>query len=303
MQFIDAHHHLWDLEKFRYPWLVEPVDHFAGDYGIIRRSYRIADFLADAAGLEAEGLKLVKSVHLQAELDHGEDPATETAWLQSVADDPASRGLPQAIVAYADLAAPDIEAVLARHGRHPNLRGIRQILNHGSEPQHRAVERGDLMGDEAWRRGFALLEKYGLSFDLQIWPWQMEAAAALARDFPATAIILNHTGMPLHRDAAGLEIWRRGMARLAAQENVAVKISGLGMFERDWTTESIRPFVEETIEIFGAGRAMFASNFPVDKLAGSYRRIWRSFVAITAGLPDRDRRGLFHDNAERVYRI
>ncbi len=298
MQIIDPHHHLWDLERFRYPWLAEPVEHFAGDYAAIRRSYLVDDFLEDAKDVE-----LVKSVHLQAELDHDDDPVKETVWLQAVAEDPASRGFPHGIIAYADLAAADVSEVLARHGRAANLRGIRQILNHGPEPQLCAVARGDLMRDEAWRRGFALLEAHGLSFDLQIWPWQMEDAAALARDFPGTSIILNHTGMPLRRDAAGLETWRRGMALLAAQENVAVKISGLGMFERRWTTESIRPFVEETIAIFGSERAMFASNFPVDKLTGDYAKLWRSFDEITSALSPAARQRLFHDNAARLYRL
>ena len=130
MQIVDAHHHLWDLGKLHYPWIVEPIDHPVGDYAAIRRSYRIADLLDDAANQP-----LVKSVHLQAEVDHA-DPVAETAWLQSVADDPASRGLPNGIVAYADLAAPDADDVLARHCAHANMRGIRHMLNYDAhEPR------------------------------------------------------------------------------------------------------------------------------------------------------------------------
>jgi predicted TIM-barrel fold metal-dependent hydrolase len=88
MQIVDAHHHLWDLGKLHYPWLAEPIDHPMGDYAAIRRNYLIGDFRADAA---RQGL--VKSVHVQAEVDHA-DPVAETAWLQSVADDPASDGVP-----------------------------------------------------------------------------------------------------------------------------------------------------------------------------------------------------------------
>ena len=87
MQIVDAHHHLWDLGKLHYPWLAEPIDHPMGDYAAIRRNYLIGDFRADAARLE-----LVKSVHVQAEVDHA-DPVAETAWLQAVAGDPASGGL------------------------------------------------------------------------------------------------------------------------------------------------------------------------------------------------------------------
>ncbi len=298
MRIIDAHHHLWDLERLRYPWLSDPVEHIAGDYAAIRRSYRVADFLADLG----EG-EVVKSVHVQAELDHGDDPVKETAWLQALADDPASRGFPHAIVAYADLAAPDADHVLARHAEHPNLRGIRQILNHGPEPRHCFVERGDLMDDAGWRKGLALLEGYRLSFDLQVWPWQMGRAAALARAAPGVRLILNHAGMPLRRDREGLELWRRGMRELAGVPNVSVKISGLGMFDHHWSTESIRPLVLETIDIFGPERAMFGSNFPIDRLMSSYGAIWRAFAEITAGFSAHQQQALFHDNAARAYRL
>ncbi len=298
MRFIDAHHHLWDLEKHVYPWLSKPVDHIAGEYDAIRKSYLIGDFLADAGGEE-----LVKSVHVEAAFDPAGDPVEETAWLQSLADDPASRGIPHAIVAFADLAAADVEETLARHRAHANMRGIRYMLNHGPEPKLCFAPRGDLMGDSAWRAGLALLPRYGLSFDLQIWPWQMVEAAALARDFPNLQFILNHAGMPHGQGPEAFERWRRGMAKLAEAPNIAVKISGLGMLHHGATAEAIRPFVLETLEAFGAGRCMFASNFPVDKLRGAYGDLWAAYRAATADLSDDERRRLFHDTAARVYRI
>ena len=298
MRIIDAHHHIWDLERLHYPWLSNPIEHIAGDYASIRRSYRIADFLRDARGQD-----LARSVHVQAELDHGDDPVKETAWLQAVADDPGSGGSPHGIVAYADLSKEDVEDVLQRHLEHPNLRGIRQILNHGPDPKHHFVDRGDLMEDTRWRAGLALLEQYGLSFDLQVWPWQMQDAAALAAMFPGIQLILNHAGMPLDRESEGLEVWRCGMQALAAARNVAVKISGLGMFDRHWTVISIRPLVLETIETFGTDRCMFASNFPLDRLMTSYDAIWCAFDEITTGFSDDERRAMFHDNAARYYRL
>jgi len=90
MQFVDTHHHLWDLENNSYPWLKKDVGHFAGDYSKIRRSYLISNFLADAASLPKDWT-LVKSVHVQAEWDHEKDPVGETAWLQKTADSPGSR--------------------------------------------------------------------------------------------------------------------------------------------------------------------------------------------------------------------
>ena len=80
-------------------------------------------------------------------------------------------------------------------------------------------------------------------------------------------------------------------------------ISGLGMRDRDWTTESIRPLVLETIEAFGAHRAMFASNFPVDKLTSTYLGLWRAFDLITTEFTEPERANLFRVNATRIYRV
>ena len=93
------------------------------------------------------------------------------------------------------------------------------------------------------------------------------------------------------------------MRTLAAAPNVAAKISGLAMFHHDWTAELIRPFVLDTIEIFGIERCMFASNFPVDKLHVDYRAIWQAFDQITGEFSEPERRALFHDNAARFYRL
>jgi predicted TIM-barrel fold metal-dependent hydrolase len=296
MRIIDAHHHLWDLQRHAYPWLKPETRHPAGDLTPLCKSYGLADFLADA-----QNQALAKSVHLEAA---SADPVAETAWLQGLAEAPGPGGFPHAIVAYADLADPTVEAVLERHCAHPNVRGIRFMLNHlPDDPLYCMTERGDWLADPQWQAGYALLEKYYLSFDLQVYAHQMAEAAALAARFPGIQLMLNHTGLPLRRDAAYLAKWRAGMRTLAAQQNVAAKISGLGMFEPDWTAASIRPLVLSTIEIFGPERCLFASNFPVDKLASDYDAIWQAFDLITADFSADERRKLFHDNAAHFYRL
>jgi predicted TIM-barrel fold metal-dependent hydrolase len=159
------------------------------------------------------------------------------------------------------------------------------------------------VGDPAWRRGFALLERYGLSFDLQTPWWHLEEAAILARDFPNTQIILNHTGLPADRSPEGLAGWRRAMATLAACPNAAVKISGLGQPGQPWTVAANRPVVRDAIAIFGVERCMFASNFPVDGLCATFDAIYSGFKTIVRDLCAPDQRRLFHDNATRFYRL
>lgn len=296
--FIDTHHHLWDLENNPYPWLTEGIDHFVGDYSVFRRTYLISDLHADAVGLP-----LVKSVHVQAEWDHASDPVGETAWLQGVADSEGSRGMPHAIIGYADLGRADAADVIARHAEYRNWRGIRHMLNWSEDPKWQFTDRGDLMGDAQWRRGYRALAAHGGSFDLQVWPWQLGDAAVLAKDVPEVPIVLDHTGMPRDWDDEGVEVWRAGMRSLAEAENVSVKISALGMFAGEFSAVSIAPFVLDTIEMFGVDRCMFASNYPVDMLFSSYRAIWEAYDEITSDFSSGDRDLLFRANAERYYRI
>ena len=109
--------------------------------------------------------------------------------------------------------------------------------------------------------------------------------------------------MPAERDDASLAGWRDGMRALSRCDNVAVKISGLGMCDPAWTVESIRPFVLETIELFTTERCMFASNFPVDKLFSDYDRLFEAFKTLTSELSADEQARLFHDNAARYYRL
>ena len=159
------------------------------------------------------------------------------------------------------------------------------------------------MDDKGWRRGYGLLEKYELSFDLQLYPSQMLDAAALIEAHPNISVIINHTGMPDDKSVEGIQQWSLGMRALAAHPNVSVKLSGLGMLDWKWTEESIRPFILEAIKIFGVDRAMFASNFPVDRLYSSHDILYAAFKSIVSDFPETQQRALFHDNAERIYRL
>jgi predicted TIM-barrel fold metal-dependent hydrolase len=183
------------------------------------------------------------------------------------------------------------------------VRGIRHKPHAASHPDAVSPGAPGSMGDPAFRRGVALLAPNGLSYDLQAPWWHLEEARALADAFPQTQIILNHTGLPADRSTEGLEGWGAAMRTLAGASNVAVKISGLGQAGQPWSAEANRAIVLDTIEIFGVERAMFASNFPVDSLVGSFSTIFNGFDAITAGFSEKERAALFRDNARRLYRI
>jgi predicted TIM-barrel fold metal-dependent hydrolase len=296
MQVVDPHIHLWDLKGHRYPWLEEPGTSFVGDARDLKHDYLIGDLLGEASPIE-----ILKLVHVDANHDPA-DPVEETRWLQSVADNE-GHGKPNAIVAGADLSAANVQEVLERHAAFANTRGIRQILNVHEEPLYDYVGR-HYMREPQWRKNFALLKTHSMSFDLQLYPSQMHEAVELAREHHDTQFIVNHAGMFVdRRSIAGYRQWRDGMRALAQCPNVAVKISGLAMFDHQWSVESFRPYVLETIDTFGTDRAMFASNFPVDRLFATYAGLWNAYAAIVSDASAAEKDALFKGNAERIYRI
>jgi predicted TIM-barrel fold metal-dependent hydrolase len=291
--FVDAHVHLWDLSHVRYPWLMPPFaeDGPNGSVEPIAKDYGLDDYLADAGSWDVRGI-----VHVDA----GADPADalkETDWLQAMAD---ARSMPSAIVGFAALDDPDAEVLLAAHAERRSVRGIRHIVNWHPDPARTYTPR-DVTGDAAWAAGFALLGKYGLSFDLQAYPGQFAGLAPLLERHPEVPVMINHAGMMVGE--SGREEWRAGMRALAAIPHVAVKISGIGFAFRPWTIEQMRSYVLETIELFGTDRAMFASDFPTDKLFGGFDQHLDAYNAIVADFTDDERRALFAGNANRLYRL
>jgi predicted TIM-barrel fold metal-dependent hydrolase len=293
---VDPHQHFWDLGRHYYPWLcdAELIPFRYGDYASLRRTYLPPDYRRDCGAI-----RVVKTVHVEAEWDRT-DPVGETRWLETLA---AEHGLPSACVGYAALDSDGADEVLARHAERRLIRGIRHKPAAASRPSE--VRRGakGSMDDPAWRRGYARLERLGLSFDLQTPWWHLAAAADLAADFPGIPIVVNHTGLPADRSAEGLAGWRRALDIVAAHPNVTLKISGLGREGQPWTLEANRSIIVDAIAIFGVDRCMFASNYPVDRLAGPFRTIYEGFRAAISDRPAADVRKLFHDNAARVYRL
>jgi predicted TIM-barrel fold metal-dependent hydrolase len=297
IEIVDAHQHFWDLDgPLRYPWLQDepPIPFRYGNYSAIRRSYLPEHYRRDAARQ-----RIVATVHMEAEVRRDQEVA-ETRWVHDIAE---RHGLPKAVVGHAHFEADDIAEVLKGHAAYPLTRAIRQKPR--TFPSARDIVDGapGSMSDPQWRRGLARLADHGLHYELQVPYWHLRQAAELARAMPEIRIVLNHTGVPGDRSAAALAVWRDGMAALAAEPNTRVKISGIGMPGQPWTVAANRPIVLTTIELFGADRCMFASNFPVDSLCASYDTIFDGFEAIVAHLPPADQRKLFRDNALREYRI
>ncbi len=295
-EIVDPHQHFWDLSRNHYPWLCdpEPIPFRYGDYSALRRNYLPANYRRDT-----KDFLVLKTVHVEAEWDR-RSPVAETLWLEALA---ARENLPTACVAHAALDEPGVGEILAQQAERPLVRGIRHKPAAAATPGEARRSAPGSMDDPSWREGYALLARHGLSFDLQAPWWHMEAAAELASDFPGTQIIINHTALPSDRSPEGLDGWRRALAQVADRPNVALKISGLGRPGLPWTVEANGPIVRDATAIFGVDRCMFASNFPVDSLVGSFTEIMQGFRAAVRDRPEADLRKLFKENAERIYRL
>jgi len=289
---LDAHHHIWRMADLA--WLQGPMQpRIFGPYEPLRRDYPIGEFRADL-----DGHGVVGSVYIQVNWPPGGE-VDEACWVQSVADE---TGWPNAIVGYVDFAAADAADTLAELARVPLMRGIRQQLHWHENPEYKFAPTPDLMNDPTWRAGFAHIQDHGWPFDLQVFTSQMADAAIFAGDFPDVPMILQHAGMPEDTSAAGMAAWRDGMRRFADLPNIHAKLSGLGTFLHRNDPAFIAEIVGETVEMFGAARCVYGSNFPIEKLWTDYGPLIGAYRDAVASLPEEDQRAIFFDNAVRLYR-
>jgi predicted TIM-barrel fold metal-dependent hydrolase len=293
---IDAHHHLWDLSQRKHPNLIgEPRgDFFMGDDTGLRRNYLPEDYRRDAAGHN-----VLTTVHCEAEWDRAEQVG-ETRWISEIHG---RYGFPGAIVAHAWFHTDNAEEVIAAQAAFPLVRGIRSKPVTASSPGGGEPGAPGTMQDERWLRGFALLEKYRLSWDLRVPFWHLEEAAAVARAFPNTLVVLNHTGFPWDRSEEGLRAWRRAMEILAREPNVHVKFSEFGLKDRAWEYEDNLRVVRDALAIFGIERSMFASNFPVAGLRIGYGALIAAMSRMLADRSPEERDRFFWKNAVAFYRL
>lgn len=291
---VDAHHHLWDLDVCRYPWLMEHgVHRFFGDPTPIQRNYLVDELKRDAADYD-----LLGSVHIQVGVASG-DEINESAWLEGVADE---HRLPNAIVAFCDLVAPDALQNIERQTQFSRFRGVRQILGR-SIAEDALTGSAQLIENPKWRDNLATLSDLGLSFDLQLIPPQAMQVSELLAELPDLRVAVCHAGSPSDHSESGYASWHDGMRALAGLPNVYCKISGFGMFDHTWTVDSIRPYVEGCIDLFGPERSMFGSNFPVDKLYRTYEEIWEAYASIVGGLTVEEQQMLFVETASQFYHL
>lgn len=292
---IDAHHHIWRQSDL--PWLLGPEQpRIFGPYAAIKRDYLIDEFKSDLAGLGIE-----KSVYVQANWAPNW-AADEAAWVQSVSDNE-GQGWPHAIVAYADFSVDDVRPQLDKLAQYSLVRGIRQQFHWHENPLYRFAHYAGLPADPTVRKNIARLGDYGWSFDLQVFSGQMADAAGLAEACPDVQFVLQHAGMLEDTSEFGRKSWLAGMKRLAKCDNVNSKLSAFGTFIHKNDPDFIAEMVATTVQIFGAKRCLYGSNYPIEKLWTSYSDLFNAFLSAASALPKTQQKAIFNDTAERIYRI
>ncbi|WP_328825922.1 amidohydrolase family protein [Streptomyces sp. NBC_00252] len=283
-RLVDAHHHLWDLDRRRQPWLDEP------GHEPIRRTFGTAD-LRSAATRPIAGRKPASTVVVQCTAS-----LSETRELLALAGaDP----LIGAVVGWVDLASPAVadtlDSLLAGPGG-PYLRALRHLVQSESDPawlQRPAVE-----------RGLRALGERGLAYDVLIRSPQFDQAIHLAERFPALPIVLDHAGKPpIARGELGN--WDRQLRTLAAHPQVRCKVSGL-VTEADrqnWTTEDIRPVWDVLLSAFGPDRLMFGSDWPVCVLAGGWNQWAATVEDLLVDCSTTETSAILADTATAFYRL
>jgi len=273
---IDAHQHFWRYTPADYGWIGDAMQ-------ALRRDFLPEDLEPELMRAGLEGCVAVQARQSLA----------ETRFLLEL-----SAGLPwiAAVVGWADLCAPDAERTLETLRAHPRLAGLRHVVQ--DEPDDRFLLRAD------FQRGVALLRRFGLTYDLLVYPRQLPAVLELVAAFPEQPFVVDHLAKPAVR-AGQVEPWRTHIRALARFPNVSCKISGLLTEARwkEWKRADFGPYLATAVEAFGEDRLMFGSDWPVCLLSGSYQDAIALAADAAARLARSTGHKLFGLNAARFYGI
>ncbi|HYS39395.1 MAG TPA: amidohydrolase family protein [Pseudonocardiaceae bacterium] len=277
---IDAHHHFWDPARYEYPWM-------AGDaMDPVRRPFGPADLAVELGPAGVAGTVLVQTISDTAETRQFLDIAADSDYVQGV-------------VGWVDLTArsvgDDLDALLDEPGG-DHLVGIRHQVHDETDP--RWLCRDDV------RRGLSAVRSRGLTYDILVRARELPAATETVAALPELRFVLDHIAKPRIADGHD-EPWRDRISALALLPNVSVKLSGM-VTEADWvnwTAEDLRPFVRFVVDLFGVGRVMFGSDWPVCLLAGSYRSVSAGLADALGPLSPADESRIYRDNAISAYRL
>ncbi len=279
LPIVDTHQHLWDLKKFKLPWIEKGSP--------LQRNYLMSDYLQ-----EARGLNIVKTLYMEVDVDPSQQQAEAEYVIELCkrADTP---------MVGAIISGRPAEARFARYIRQfrdsAYIKGVRQVL-HGTAPKGFCLKKEFLAG-------IRLLGELGMSFDLCMRPTELLDAAQLADACPDTQFILDHCGNgPVQGEHTQ---WQRDMTAIAKRKNVVCKVSGIvaGAKPKTWIPEDLAPLLTHTLQVFGPDRVLFGGDWPVCTKTATLRAWVEALKVVVKDRPRDEQHKLFYDNAVRYYRL
>jgi predicted TIM-barrel fold metal-dependent hydrolase len=293
LPIIDCHQHLWDLEKFKLPW-IEPGT-------LLGRSYVMKDYLA-----AIEGTGIQHAVYMEVDVD----PAQQTAEAEHLIEICKSGKAPTIAAVISGRPSSDqFKDYIAPLAKTGYIKGVRQVLHGGSTPAGYCLEK-------PFVRGIQLLGELGLSFDLCMRPKELPDGAKLAEQCPGTRFIVDHCGnadvkaffKAGDKRSEGVkpdhtaEAWKRDIETLAAKKNVICKISGIiARVPKEWSADDLAPIVNHCLDSFGPDRVIFGSDWPVCLLGAPLKEWVAALRTIITQRPTKEQEALLATNAVAFY--
>lgn len=277
MQKIDSHHHFWRYDPIRDNWITS-------DMSVIARDFLPADLLLILQKNGIDGSVLVQTCHMEEDNRFMLELAEQNDFIKGV-------------VGWVNLQSIKVEDKLKYyHDRHPKMKGFRHVLQSDPDDQ--------LMLRDSFKRGISLLNKYGFTYDILIYPKHLKYAAHLVAEFPDQKFVLDHLAKP-HIKTKEIGEWKRDIEALSKNLNVYCKVSGM-LTEADWyswKTEDFTPYLDTVFNAFSINRVMYGSDWPVCKLAGGYNRAMEILQIYTSRFSEKEQNQFFGGNAIEFYNL
>ena len=291
LPIIDTHQHLWDLKKFKLPWLDEIPQ--------LKKSFLTKDYLE-----AAKGLNIVKTVYMEVDVAQGSQTAEAKRVIELCKDKSAPT---VAGVIDGNLNDPNFEKFISEFKDSPYIKGVRHLLMIPSE------KKGTCLGEQ-FMKNIVVLNKLKMTFDFCMRAGELEDGAKLAKKYPYNRFILDHCGnadpeafypksKQIRKPQHDPEKWKKGIEIIAKQKNVICKLSGIVARARKgkWKPENLAPILNHCIDSFGVDRCIFASDWPVCTLGASLAEWVNGLKEVTKSRGTDSQRKIFHDNAQKFY--
>jgi len=273
---VDAHQHFWVYNQKEYKWI---------DVSMVKLQ---RDFLPPHLNkeLKRNGIDFCITVQARQTLQ-------ETKWLLELAQ---NNSFIKGIVGWVDLKSNSVERDLEQFTAYKKFKGVRHVLQDEKDDRY--------MLNSDFKKGISQLEKYGLTYDILIYPRHIKYACALVSEFPQQKFIIDHLGKPLIKEGK-IEAWKKDMQELAKADNVFCKLSGM-VTEANWNSwkqEDFVPYMETLLGIFGPNRLLFGSDWPVCTVAAKYEQVLGIATHFIHSLSQAEQAHIMGQNAINFYNL